>query len=502
MDKKYSLSSAICQNFLGHSPTWYKLVITIFLIVNPLALIVFGKVATSWLLIIEFIFTLVMALSCYPLLPGGLLTLEAVVIGLTTAESVYIETINNISVILLLIFMVAGIYFMKDLLLISFTKMIIHVRNKITLSLLFITIAALLSAFLDALTVTAVFISTFYGFYAIYHKVASGKSYNHEHDHNDDTILGSENHNDLEQFRSFLRSLVMHGVVGTALGGVCTLVGEPQNLLIAHYTKWNFMDYIYNMAPVTVPLLLLGFGICFLLEKHKLFGYGASIPKNVYSILLNYDSHLKSNRNQKFQAKLIIQAIVGILLVLALGFHMAEIGLIGLSILILLTAFNGVTSELQIGHAFAEALPFASLLVVFFAIISVIHQQHLFDPFINYVLATDAKTQVEAFYIANGLLSMISDNVFVASIYITEIHKALGEGMISLDQFNKLAIAINVGTNIPSIATPNGQAAFLFLLTSALSPLIRLSYWRMFVMALPYTIVLTLSGLILIASIV
>ena len=40
-------------------------------------------------------------------------------------------------------------------------------------------------------------------------------------------------------------------------------------------------------------------------------------------------------------------------------------------------------------------------------------------------------------------------------------------------------------------ATPNGQAAFLFLLTSALSPLIRLSYGRMVMMALPYTIVMT-----------
>jgi len=45
------------------------------------------------------------------------------------------------------------------------------------------------------------------------------------------------------------------------------------------------------------------------------------------------------------------------------------------------------------------------------------------------------------------------------------------------------------------VATPNGQAAFLFLLTSALAPLIRLSYGTMVVMALPYTIVLTAVGL-------
>ena len=52
------------------------------------------------------------------------------------------------------------------------------------------------------------------------------------------------------------------------------------------------------------------------------------------------------------------------------------------------------------------------------------------------------------------------------------------------------------GTNIPSVATPNGQAAFLFLLTSGIAPLIRLSYLRMVWMALPYTIVLTSVGLL------
>ena len=55
---------------------------------------------------------------------------------------------------------------------------------------------------------------------------------------------------------------------------------------------------------------------------------------------------------------------------------------------------------------------------------------------------------------------------------------------------------VNTGTNLPSVATPNGQAAFLFLLTSALAPVIRLSYLRMVIMALPYTLTLTVSGLL------
>ena len=91
---------------------------------------------------------------------------------------------------------------------------------------------------------------------------------------------------------------------------------------------------------------------------------------------------------------------------------------------------------------------------------------------------------------------MISDNVFVATIYITEVTNALDLGLLTREQYELLAVSINTGTNIPSVATPNGQAAFLFLLTSALAPLIRLGYGRMVWMALPYTITMSITGLL------
>ena len=128
--------------------------------------------------------------------------------------------------------------------------------------------------------------------------------------------------------------------------------------------------------------------------------------------------------------------------------------------------------------------------------VAVIHEQHLFTPIISLVLSMDRDLQPVMFFIANGVLSMISDNVFVATVYINEVADALEQGVIDREHFNVLAIAINTGTNLPSVATPNGQAAFLFLLTSALAPLIRLSYMTMMWMALPYTIVLSTVGMI------
>lgn len=139
-------------------------------------------------------------------------------------------------------------------------------------------------------------------------------------------------------------------------------------------------------------------------------------------------------------------------------------------------------------------MPFTALLVTFFAIVAVIHEQHLFKPVIEHVLAQEGRTQLDLMFVANGVLSAIS--VFVATVYITEVKAALTAGAISRDQFDLLAVAVNTGTNIPSVATPNGQAAFLFLLTSALAPLIRLGYGRMVWMALPYAITMSATGLL------
>lgn len=488
------------QNFLGQAPQWYKLSIIGFLILNPVVLLVAGSYAAGWLLIAEFIFTLAMALKCYPLQPGGLLAIEAIVIGLSDAHVVYEETVTNFPVLLLLMFMVAGIYFMKDLLLFAFTKLLLSIKSKVILSVLFSAVSAFLSAFLDALTVTAVLISVSVGFYAVYHRVAAGADEGEE----EYASLSSDEHikpkhlNDLDQFRSFLRSLIMHGVVGTALGGACTLVGEPQNLLIAKVAGWDFVTFFINMMPVTIPVLLAGIFTCIVLEKTHWFGYGAAMPDSVRKTLSDFDKEQSQHITPNIIAKYWVQSLVAIFLIVALALHIAEVGLIGLTVIVLLTTFNGVIEEHEIGKAFEEAMPFTALLVVFFAVVGVIHSQHLFSPITHWILNPEnvsAEAQPAVFFLANGILSMISDNVFVATVYINEAKNALTEGVVTAEQFDHLSVAINTGTNLPSVATPNGQAAFLFLLTSAIAPLIRLSYGAMVKMAFPYTVVMTGVGL-------
>ena len=379
--------NTIQKMFLGNSPSWYKSTIVVFLIINPIALVFLnslnlnGEFIVGWMFLLEFIFTLALALKCYPLQPGGLLAIQAIALGLTSTESILHEIENNLEVILLLVFMVAGIFFMKNLMLTIFTKLLLKVKSKTYLSLLFCISAAVLSAFLDALTVTAVLIGVTIGFYRVFHTVSSGKAFS-DSDHNylNNSLLSEAGSEDLEKFKGFLRDLVMHGAIGTALGGVCTIVGEPQNLLIAKIAGWEFIEFFMRMAPITMPVFIAGLITCVFVEKFSIAGFGNQLPDSVRTIFNDFDEYEKQNTTTKHQAELLVEGLVAIFLVVALALHIAAVGLIGLAVIILLTSFKGITKEHDLGEAFHEALPFTALLAVFFAIVSVIHDQHLFTP--------------------------------------------------------------------------------------------------------------------------
>jgi NhaB family Na+:H+ antiporter len=274
------------------------------------------------------------------------------------------------------------------------------------------------------------------------------------------------------------------------------MVGEPQNLIIAEAVGWGFAEFALRMSAISVPVLICGLLTTVVVEKFKLFDFGVVLPPAVREVLVAYDDFQTQKLTANDYAKFAVQAVIAVLLIVCLSLHVASVGLIGLMVIILATTFCGVTDEHAIGHAFKEALPFTALLVVFFAVVAVIIDQHLFSPIIAWVLTFDGQLQLAVLFLANGFLSMVSDNVFVGTVYINEVKAAWEAGNISREQFEMLAIAINAGTNLPSVATPNGQAAFLFLLTSALAPLIRLSYMKMVWMAVPYTIVLAIVGLI------
>jgi len=477
-----STNKSFTTLFMGGAPYWYKILMAGFLLLNVPVYFLCGPFAAGWILLVEFLLVLVFSVHCYPLFPGGLLALEAFVLKMVTIEHAMKEIQVNLDIIMLLIFLVPSIYFMKPLLRFIFMRIFAVTRSKVLLSLIFLVVGAFLSAWLDALTVITVMIAVCYA--------AEDLSVQVSGDFPEDN----------EEFKGVLRNLLMHGAVGTALGGVATLIGEPQNLLIGHYAGWKFADFYYNMAHYSIPIQVTGILFCLGLEyfRVRLFGFGYQIPERIGKYLQDHSLISAGKSWEEERTRIIIIGGLFICLIFALAFQVAPIGLIGLGMLVCVPILTGQTNEHEIGKAFAEPLPFTALLVVFFVVVAMIDAQGLFSPVARMALGFPEKGQAYAFFFASGILSAVSDNVFVAAIYIHQAADALAKGIIDKAQFDQLARVINLGTNIFSIFTPNGQAAFLYLLTSSMSRRIGLSYTGMLGMAFPYAVILVLVSLVMI----
>src|SRR5690606_12436576 len=161
-------------------------------------------------------------------------------------------------------------------------------------------------------------ITVMHGFYAVYHRAASGLREDDDDDLTSDSRIEPLQREDLARFRAFLRSLAMHAVVGTALGGVTTLVGEPQNVLIGTVAGWEFVEFFVRMLPISAPVLGAGLLTCALLERFRLFGYGAPLPEPVRAVLENFARGEVDKRTAQDHVSLVAQALVVVFLVLAL----------------------------------------------------------------------------------------------------------------------------------------------------------------------------------------
>ena len=138
-----------------------------------------------------------------------------------------------------------------------------------------------------------------------------------------------EHKEDIQQFREFLRSVLCHGAVGTAIGGCSTLVGEPQNLVIGKRLGWDFIEFLQKMLPITVLVWPAGIATCAALEVIGKWGYGGKMPKHVRVVLNDFleDEYGKIHSQEK--AELLVQGLAAAMLVVGLCAHVTEVGFVG-----------------------------------------------------------------------------------------------------------------------------------------------------------------------------
>jgi Na+/H+ antiporter NhaD/arsenite permease-like protein len=121
-------------------------------------------------------------------------------------------------------------------------------------------------------------------------------------------------------------------IFASNIGGTATLIGDPPNILIGSAAGLDFVDFIVNLAPVVVVIMVAFVGIMWVA-----FGRGMEDDANRLDILATVDPAASIKDRSLMIRGLIVLAltIVGFLFHSALGLEAATIALMGATVLMI-----------------------------------------------------------------------------------------------------------------------------------------------------------------------
>ena len=121
-------------------------------------------------------------------------------------------------------------------------------------------------------------------------------------------------------------------IFASNIGGTATLIGDPPNILIGSAAGLDFVDFIVNLAPVVIVIMVAFVGIMWVA-----FGRGMEDDANRLDILATVDPAASiKDRSLMFRGLIVLAlTIVGFLFHSALGLEAATIALLGATVLMI-----------------------------------------------------------------------------------------------------------------------------------------------------------------------
>ncbi len=123
-------------------------------------------------------------------------------------------------------------------------------------------------------------------------------------------------------------------ILASNIGGAATLIGDPPNILIGSAAELGFLDFLANMGPVVLVILIV-----FLLMTRVLFGRDLEVHADVRDAVLALDEREVLTDAPLLRLSLVVigATIVGFLLATPLGLEAGTIALLGAAVLLLLS---------------------------------------------------------------------------------------------------------------------------------------------------------------------
>lgn len=123
-------------------------------------------------------------------------------------------------------------------------------------------------------------------------------------------------------------------ILASNIGGTATLIGDPPNILIGSAAGLSFVDFLANMTPIAVAILLV-----FLALLRPMFGRDLAVHADVREAVLALDEREVLTDIGLLRLSLVVlgATIVGFILATPLGLEAGTIALFGAAVLTLLS---------------------------------------------------------------------------------------------------------------------------------------------------------------------
>jgi Na+/H+ antiporter NhaD/arsenite permease-like protein len=123
-------------------------------------------------------------------------------------------------------------------------------------------------------------------------------------------------------------------ILASNIGGTATLIGDPPNILIGSASGLGFLEFLVNLGPIALAILLV-----FLLMTRFLFGRDLAIHEDVRDAVLGLDEREVLTDPSLLRLSLLVigATLIGFLLATPLGLEPGAIALLGAAVLLLLS---------------------------------------------------------------------------------------------------------------------------------------------------------------------
>lgn len=238
---------------------------------------------------------------------------------------------------------------------------------------------------------------------------------------------------------------ILTEIVSSNIGGSATMVGDPPNVIIGTSLGFSFIDFIKNVAPISIVVLIFNILYFSIIFKKDLKSNNKEIAKI---------KAIKIEDKYSFYVSVFVFILTIILLTLhkILNISVGTIGLIGASLALFLNGhrFRNIWEKID----WDTLIFFIGLFVIFGSLEKTGFLNEISNIITNFV--KNRKILPVSIVIFSGFISSVVDNVPLAFAMIPIIKNISVNNSIPL---SVLAWSLSLGTDLGGNGTPIGASA-------------------------------------------